>query len=977
MGRRDSETLDGSPPSDGGTIKPLVGGNLKTHTSSNERMSNIEINPNDVNDTGTLGEGVASGRCPVAQQRRPGRHPVTAEQRQKRLGWTKEDNRLLFECYIRSEPERRGYRKRMLELWIARNTNEELNKVTEQRLADQVRQIKIKKWLENVEQEEITLKISNEHQATDCNALDASSRETIPDTQDDQRAHDHLTAAEDPNVSPDPQPQEEEITLEVSALRERMLEIMILEERTALPSLRLCNKAKLRAAVAEVNEAAKRIETHNITQLNSLMYAAAYVTTERMGMLKKKKEGRTKEPFWKRRINQSIVKWRRDLSKIEEIRRGNMRLKQREREQLNRKYRLEENGTLHVSDMLKQKIKAGGIKIKRYEERCKQFKQNQLFRTNQKRFYETLDGERKKEAEQPDPVEATTFWRKIWSEEANHNEQASWLEEVEQEFSTTDMQEDINITLEDVRNGIRKMANWKAAGPDLVQGFWFKNLPGLHPRLQCLLQDCVYQGNVPEWMVKGRTVLIQKDPMRGTQASNYRPIACLPMMWKLLTGIMGDKLYQHLERNGLLADEQKGCRKGSRGTKDQLLVDKAILKNCRRRLTNLSMAWIDYKKAYDMVPHSWILKCLEMVGAAKNMISVISNSMVHWKTVLTCRGTNLGQVDIRRGIFQGDSLSPLLFVLVMLPLTLVLRKVSAGYRFAKNMRPVNHLLFMDDMKLYGASKNQLDSLVQVVRIFSQDIRMSFGLDKCSVLEMRRGRQVGSTGIDLPDDIHIREVEDEGYKYLGILQLDKTLNAKMKTKITSEYVKRVKKLCRSKLNGGNLISSINAWAVSLLRYSAGIVDWTVEEMASMDTKTRKILAMHRCMHTRSNVARLYLPRKEGGRGLIGIEECVRKESKSLHNYLKETAEWMLQAALKEKVIDEKENLQDYQKRRQEEKIRNWKEKPLHGEFVQQTADLAGEDSWRWLRNGFLKKETEGLILAAQEQALRTNSITDTA
>ena len=49
-----------------------------------------------------------------------------------------------------------------------------------------------------------------------------------------------------------------------------------------------------------------------------------------------------------------------------------------------------------------------------------------------------------------------------------------------------------------------------------------------------------------------------------------------------------------------------------------MLVDKAILKNCRRRLKNLSMAWIDYKKAYDMVPLSWILKCREMVGAAKN-----------------------------------------------------------------------------------------------------------------------------------------------------------------------------------------------------------------------------------------------------------------------------------------------------------------------------------------------------------------------
>ena len=112
-------------------------------------------------------------------------------------------------------------------------------------------------------------------------------------------------------------------------------------------------------------------------------------------------------------------------------------------------------------------------------------------------------------------------------------------------------------------------------------------------------------------MVRERTFLIKKDTAKGSQASNYRPIACLPMMWKLLTGVMGEKLHHHLERNGLLTVEQKRCRKGSRGTKDQLFLDKAILKNCRRRLTNLSMPWIDYKKAYDMVPHSWILKCLE------------------------------------------------------------------------------------------------------------------------------------------------------------------------------------------------------------------------------------------------------------------------------------------------------------------------------------------------------------------------------
>ena len=80
MGGRDSLALAGNPPSDGVMIKILVGENLTTHTSSNERMSNTELNPNDVNDTGAFSEGVASDRCPVDQQHRPGCHPATAEQ---------------------------------------------------------------------------------------------------------------------------------------------------------------------------------------------------------------------------------------------------------------------------------------------------------------------------------------------------------------------------------------------------------------------------------------------------------------------------------------------------------------------------------------------------------------------------------------------------------------------------------------------------------------------------------------------------------------------------------------------------------------------------------------------------------------------------------------------------------------------------------------------------------------------------------
>jgi len=118
------------------------------------------------------------------------------------------------------------------------------------------------------------------------------------------------------------------------------------------------------------------------------------------------------------------------------------------------------------------------------------------------------------------------------------------------------------------------------------------------------------------------------------------------------------------------------------------------------------MAWVDYRKAYDMVPHPWILKVLNISKVAGNIEGFLKNSMTSWRTNLSCNGENLGSVDIKRGIFQGDSLSPLLFIIVMMPLSILLRKeVKFGYELIL-FTTINHLFFMDDLKLYGKSERE-------------------------------------------------------------------------------------------------------------------------------------------------------------------------------------------------------------------------------------------------------------------------------
>ena len=149
---------------------------------------------------------------------------------------------------------------------------------------------------------------------------------------------------------------------------------------------------------------------------------------------------------------------------------------------------------------------------------------------------------------------------------------------------------------------------------------------------------------------------------------NFRAITCLPLMWKLITGIISEDMYCFMEKGNLLSEEQKCCRRKSRGMKDQLLIDKAILKDCRKRRRNLAMAWIDYRKAYDFAPHSWILEFLDMLGIADNVRSFLEKNK-RWKLLLSSNGSDLCKVDINRGIFEGDRLSPLIFVICMISLS--------------------------------------------------------------------------------------------------------------------------------------------------------------------------------------------------------------------------------------------------------------------------------------------------------------------
>ena len=343
-----------------------------------------------------------------------------------------------LECLLRADEKgvKKGIGKIVHDLWIKMGMWE----IDEKNLMNQIRMIKSKGWVTNIEIETIRRKIENEGRDK-VNEGTIKESDNTADIYDENHDINHADSAN-----------EESIRIVENVLsdseRDRFLRLREAFEGDDFGKTEV--KEKIKEEVIKMNKVLEHVKITGFTHCRNVMREAMRIVGEEVGM-KKSNAKKKKEPFWKRRILRDISRLRKDLSRIEAWFAGRWKKdKNKEKDLLDQKYGLRRKGfTLVMGNELKQRITAKATKVKRYGNRINQFQDNRNFQTNQGRLFKNIEGKEEK-TKLSNAEDATAFWKGIWSTNVEHKRDAGWIGKVKEKMPS-EKQNTVNITKDDIK----------------------------------------------------------------------------------------------------------------------------------------------------------------------------------------------------------------------------------------------------------------------------------------------------------------------------------------------------------------------------------------------------------------------------------------------------------------------------------------------------------------------------------------------
>lgn len=765
--------------------------------------------------------------------------------------------------------------------------------------------------------------------------------------------------------------------------------------------------------------------------LNALVYSAGATIEEilRVEALARNSKGRD----WFRRREQEVLQLESECTRLRlELQRRRLRQPPKYNElrylrMLRRKYGIRYSG--QIAERLRQ-LEERLVILK---ERIKLRKSTAMRQDLRLRFAalpsmkvlwrEQPDGQT---PEMPPMDEVYSFWEGILGTRQDTDPSSSdalleWRSKVESEVQT------MNLTagmVEDMcQLAIAKMKSFRAPGLDGIYAFWWKILPTAKRLLCRLVVQAVVGGSVPPvWVMKGRTVLIYKKGDR-TKPENYRPITCLNTCYKAMTSVVNKIILAQVTSKAVLCDEQRALKEGEWACIHALLRDKAIVLDAVLARRPLSVAWLDFAKAFDSVSHSYLLWLFDTLKLPQQVRRLLSFVMRSWSTRFQLgvgkSAASSPPMKILNGIFQGDALSPTLFVLSLAPISYALstftEPVVSAYGGAQRKQfELGHQFYVDDLKLYARTPEGISAKIDLVCDVARYIGVTVNPAKCAIAhkDRREDRSAVEGSIaELP--------AGATYRYLG---LEQALSPEVSTmdRFLAHLFTTAKVIFESDLTWHQKTYAFRSISLGGVKYAfltaAGATvrfKSAVAHARETDTRIRDLLVQTKARYRDSCTARLYLSCELGGCGMASVEDALEDSVLSTFAYymtmpsLACERNFFIRKTLSKKrtpYADAKIVLGKYaivveimegenaicvdgvtytsaralsrrlitiaRARRNEMRLEAWKALPVAGVFW--SYDIDHLRSILWLKKGFMSSKVMRDALAVQEGALITRS-----
>ena len=294
---------------------------------------------------------------------------------------------------------------------------------------------------------------------------------------------------------------------------------------------------------------------------------------------------------------------------------------------------------------------------------------------------------------------------------------------------------------------------------------------------------------------------------------------------------------------------------------------------------NLYCFWIDVKKAFDSVSHSWLVRLLEIHRFPRKLIVIFKNIMSNWRVTIQIP-TEQGTIESRlilltNGILQGDSYCPDLYTLSVNLFSWVIRSTD-GYVLSKPISAkVTHTLFIDDLKGYVATLFKLICLLNTIRGYMEDAGLIWNPKKCKFTELKRGRYHKCANITMDNGDVIKCLEEiDAYDFMGVPQHTKIDVEKLSNEMIKVIEQRSHLVWSSLLSDINKCKACNIFVNSATEYYFWSVKFTINTIQEMDNIVRRVMNTVGAKHNAQMNVINYLPRSKGGRGLRSFEETYK-------------------------------------------------------------------------------------------------------